>query len=55
MIGPKVYYPKLAVVLNFDTNSECWSQFVKPYHSVVSCALNIEDLASKNFCKFSKK
>jgi hypothetical protein len=29
------------------------TQFVERYHSVVSCALNTEDLISNNFCKFS--
>jgi hypothetical protein len=31
------------------------SQRVQRYHSVVSCALNMEDPISKNICKFSKQ
>jgi hypothetical protein len=30
------------------------SQFVELYHSVVSCALNTEDLISNNVCKYNK-
>jgi hypothetical protein len=29
------------------------NSFVEQYHSVVSCAFNIEVLISSNFCKFS--
>jgi hypothetical protein len=31
------------------------SQFVEPYHNAVSCAVNMENLISNRFCKFSKK
>jgi hypothetical protein len=31
------------------------SQFVKRYHSVVSCAMNMGDLISNNVHKFSKQ
>jgi hypothetical protein len=30
------------------------SQFVERYHSIFSCALNMEDLILNNICKFSK-
>jgi hypothetical protein len=30
------------------------SQFVERHHGIVSCALNMKNLSSKNFCKFSK-
>jgi hypothetical protein len=30
------------------------SQFVERYHTIVSCALNMEYLISNNFCKFIK-
>jgi F0F1-type ATP synthase gamma subunit len=30
------------------------SQFLKRYHSVANCALNMEDLISNSFCKFNK-
>jgi hypothetical protein len=29
------------------------SQLVEQKHCVVSCALNVEDLISRNLCKFS--
>jgi ethanolamine utilization cobalamin adenosyltransferase len=29
-------------------------QYVKRYHSVLNCALNMENLISNNFCKCSK-
>jgi len=30
------------------------SQAVKHYHNIVSCAMNVGDLSSINFCKFGK-
>jgi hypothetical protein len=30
------------------------SQFVERYHSVASCALNMEGLIPNNFCKLNK-
>jgi hypothetical protein len=30
------------------------SLFVERYHGVVSCALNMEDLISNNFCKYGE-
>jgi len=30
------------------------SQVVKRYHIIVSCAMNVGDLGSINFCKFGK-
>jgi hypothetical protein len=46
---------KHSLVLNGIFRFRPVSQFVERYHSIVSCALNVEDLISNNFCKFSNK
>jgi hypothetical protein len=45
---------KQSVILTGILKFKPASQFLERYHSVLSRALNMEDLNSNNFCKFSK-
>jgi hypothetical protein len=47
---PLIYFLALTVMFIFKPAS----QFVERYHNVVTCALNAEDLISKNVYKFCK-
>jgi ABC-type Na+ transport system ATPase subunit NatA len=53
--GQKSVNLKYSLVLTGMLRLKPASQHVQRYHSVVSCALNMEELISKNVCKFSKQ
>jgi hypothetical protein len=50
-VGPKVNYLKHPFVLTVMIRFKPASQSVAQYHSVVSCAVNMEDLFRTIFCK----
>jgi hypothetical protein len=47
--------PKQSLMLTGIFRFKPASQCVERYHSVVSCSLDMGDLISNNFCKFSKQ
>jgi uncharacterized membrane protein (DUF485 family) len=57
---PKIEYPKTIINLKYYVvfvgifGFKPAGQFVGRHHSVVDCALNMKDVISKSFCKFSK-
>jgi hypothetical protein len=53
-VGQKSVNLKYSLILTEMFRFILASQFVDRYHSVVSCALNMEGLISNNFCKLSK-
>jgi hypothetical protein len=52
--GLKVSYPKILFRIKGNVRFKLASEYAERCHTVVSCALNMEDLISKNFCQFSK-
>jgi hypothetical protein len=51
----KSFNLKYSLVLTVMFRYQSASQFVERHHSVMSCSLNMEDLISNNFRKFSNK